>query len=717
MGKEDFTSDIMYVLGLEEAIVEVHPQLLALSIYVRGEVKATIAPLLEDMRIEQVVLKEVRCREDVDEIGRHTVMELDFLWRESPFRFSVRSYPKESMLVLSLIPQSEVKVDGEDESHVRIGAIHAHTRFERVFGYSPYCWPTPVFMNMRTRDERTLGSFVMLISNDLKRSIILSSLRPLAPQLARVTTKEDEVEVKLGLAGTICKIPKGFSIQSMVMIGDKPSRAMLKWGSIMRSIHGRRSSYVAHREVLNSLHYWTDAGSAYWYRTLPGMNYLETMMEIGRYLKENGLKVDFYEVDSWWYPKGSDGGALEYEEIDGFKDGLRKVAEMGKLIVHMRWLSRETKYAERYNMKLGKDIACPLEPLKFFSDLMKRLKSKGVFIVEHDWLTTVRERGKDVYMREVLKLEEYLDSFAKACREHGLLAILCMPDIYHYMMSLKHNNILMIRTSEDYGAYIPRQVLLWQNVYLAMMAHAVGPAPFFDVFITKNYHAFADLLARVLMYSAVAIGDYIDKDPIWIKGVDMNLLNKFTDEEQRILRPREPAILVDYMFIKNPLTDRIPLIIRASAPSDVKVLAIFNVDFLSRPIKYDVTKDDLDVERDVVLYDITTNRIGKNSMSITVEVGKPHIVLAFEESEYKVVGLKEVAVPPLAIAHIRERVENSAYMAEIEVARRGTMMMYVKEHPRELYISGKKVEFRYDEIRHLMYFPIDKKHFSLELRC
>ena len=56
--------------------------------------------------------------------------------------------------------------------------------------------------------------------------------------------------------------------------------------------------------VTNSLGYWCDNGAFYYYNTLPGINYEDTIIAITRNLSSR-LPIQYINYDSWWYIKVS----------------------------------------------------------------------------------------------------------------------------------------------------------------------------------------------------------------------------------------------------------------------------------------------------------------------------------------------------------------------------------------------------------------------------
>jgi hypothetical protein len=62
------------------------------------------------------------------------------------------------------------------------------------------------------------------------------------------------------------------------------------------------------------LSYYTDTGAYYWYNTVPGKNYQDTLKDIKEWHVRAKLPVGIYELDSWWYFK-SGGSKAEHGGI------------------------------------------------------------------------------------------------------------------------------------------------------------------------------------------------------------------------------------------------------------------------------------------------------------------------------------------------------------------------------------------------------------------
>ncbi|MFP3259268.1 MAG: hypothetical protein RXQ57_07440 [Caldivirga sp.] len=654
-----------------------------------------------------------------DGLGRFILISINGSSGGVNVTFTVKVYDNEPVVVPTITFNDDVKGEPDDEGKVKTASLRAQLFLGRVFSYTPYNWIRPVFINSLER-EVTLAPFAMFINPTSKATVIVSALEPRAPQLLKLTPSSLGFNAILGFSGTIGNIPRGTVLSSLIVYGDKPTEALNRWGRFIRGMYGRvRTAIEAYREFIDSLQYWTDTGGMYWYRTLPGMNYMETMMEVKRYMDSNGIGVRYYQVDSWWYPKNpDDGGAIEYREVPELGGDLKKMAEMlGPLVsVHLRYISKASPYVNKYSSVVTSNATCITEPERYFDDVLRVLKDKGVLSVKHDWLTTIRQRCSEVYMTRVGMLERYLDSLLTTAKKYGILVELCMPDSYHYFIGSRHDNALMIRTSSDYGAPLPKHYLLYQNAYNAMLALQLGYSPFFDVMVTKDHHAYADLLARVLFYSVVGIGDAVDKDPYWRRGVNVNLLRMFLSPQWTVLRPDSPAELIDDMYLHDPYTEAIPLIALTSIRG-VKAIALFNVNRDLDEVCYTLKSDELNLgpRENTTLLDLRTNTLGLGTLNVCVRKAEPHVIFALRANEPQILGLSRYALPPVSIIKISGERVSSTFRFKVGLVEAGELMAYSPSKPSGISINGKPTAFNYNENSKVLITPINEAEVTLDI--
>ena len=654
-----------------------------------------------------------------DRLGKYVSYNIDGEAQSVRASYVIKAYLDEPVVTSSIVFKVNVDRGVGSEDNVDTASFNAQVFLDRFFGYTPYNWIRPTFIKSGGfTGDVVLGSFGMFIDSKTLSTVVASALEPRAPQLLRLSSGGVGFRAILGLSGSIGRIPEGYTLSSILVYGSSPNEALLRWGRWIRAIYGRsKASIEANLDFINSLQYWTDTGGMYWYRTLPGMNYAQTMVEIKRYMDENHIGVRYYQVDSWWYPKSvEDGGALEYREVPELGMDLASLSKaLGPIIsLHIRYLSKDSPYAQRYPAKIAKNASCITQPEAFFEDLLRELKAKGVYSIKHDWLTTIRQRCSEVYMTEVGALERYLDSLLNTAKKYGILVELCMPDMYHYFIGAKHDSALMIRTSPDYGAALPKYLLLYYNAYVAQLAIQLGYAPFFDVMVTTDGHAYADLLARSIFYSPIGIGDAIDKDPYWRRGVNVGLLRRFLSPQWVVLRPSEPARLIDEMYINDPYVDPIPLV-ALTRSGDIAVLALFNVNRDLDEVCYTIDVERLGIGpgRHTALYDTSAGILATGSLKVCVRKAQPHVVLVFNALRPKLIGLTKYAIPPTSIVKISEQYLDSGYRADVELVEPGELAVYSPTKPSSIEVNGRAMPFSFDEALRLVKVTVPEPKFTI----
>ena len=107
----------------------------------------------------------------------------------------------------------------------------------------------------------------------------------------------------MGVMGNVTEISAGYSMRTVVYFGDGINAAMSNWGDAIRGYYGKSdvaSSAAAQSDVtLTYLGYSTDNGAFYYYNTVPGLNYQDTMLAVKAYADEAGLPYRYVLLDSW----------------------------------------------------------------------------------------------------------------------------------------------------------------------------------------------------------------------------------------------------------------------------------------------------------------------------------------------------------------------------------------------------------------------------------
>ena len=140
----------------------------------------------------------------------------------------------------------------------------------RGFGYqyTEFAWPT--------QSDASLATWRLLPF----RPSIVEPLGVVAPDgrcvlLAPLNAFHDQViSVENGIAcgwhGDLERVPKGFATEIALIAGSGPRDCLEQYGAIVREAERTRRPDGDADELGRRVSYWTDNGSAYWYRTEPG---------------------------------------------------------------------------------------------------------------------------------------------------------------------------------------------------------------------------------------------------------------------------------------------------------------------------------------------------------------------------------------------------------------------------------------------------------------
>lgn len=105
-----------------------------------------------------------------------------------------------------------------------------------------------------------------------------------------------------GLAGLIEKVPPGFSIETIMVLGTGPNAAIRKWGRLLTSRYNKSVDEDADFTTTH-LGYDTDNGAYYYYNPEAGKTYAQTLLDVHAYAKKVGIPYRHVQLDSWWYIK------------------------------------------------------------------------------------------------------------------------------------------------------------------------------------------------------------------------------------------------------------------------------------------------------------------------------------------------------------------------------------------------------------------------------
>jgi hypothetical protein len=437
----------------------------------------------------------------------------------------------------------------------------------RAFGHQYTEFALPVFSDAAMERWRLLPirpSVVMplgVVAPD-GRTILLAPLRGFHEQVIAVPDREHpESGLRAGWHGDVDEVPAGFATELAVIAGKGARECFAIWARLLRAQSGVTAPARDSDALGTRVSYWTDNGSAYWYRTEPGHDPASTVVAAVEDLEARGLPIGAVQLDSWWYPHevlrpfDSDEwevpptGMIRWEpRPDVLPDGIAPLRErLGRrpLVAHCRHLSSQSPYADEFPMWVDKDRAHP-QGGELYERLLDQAVTWGVEVFEHDWLIEcfLGVRG----LRAPGRAAAWQEGIDDALGARNLHAQWCMASPADFAQASRLRNLTSIRTSGDHG-YLVGPELLWAwFLHTNVMARALGLWPYKDVFHSTRASATREVEALLSALSAgpVGIGDRIGE-------ADVELIRRTCRADGVLVRPDVPIAAIDRACFEAPV--------------------------------------------------------------------------------------------------------------------------------------------------------------------
>ena len=430
----------------------------------------------------------------------------------------------------------------------------------RAFGHQYTEFALPVFSDAAMSRWRLLPfrpAVVMplgMVAPD-GRTLLLAPLRSFHEQVIAVPAGKETAEAGLraGWHGDIDDVSAGFATELAIIAGDGARECFAIWSRLLRTASGVRAP-ARDSDVLGTrLSYWTDNGSAYWYRTEPGFDAASSVVATVDDLEARGVVVGAVQLDSWWYPHEvlrpfdtdewvvPPTGMVRWEpRPDVLPDGidmLRERLDRRPLIAHCRHLSSQSPYCDEFPMWVDGDRAHPADA-ELYERLLDQAVSWGVEVFEHDWLVEcflgVRE------LRAPGRAAAWQEGIDAALGARNLHAQWCMATPADFAQASRLRNVTSIRTSGDHGYMVGPEVLWAWFLHANVMARALGLWPYKDVFHSSEDSETREVEALLSALSAgpVGIGDAMGM-------ADPELIRRTCRADGVLVRPDVPVAAVD----------------------------------------------------------------------------------------------------------------------------------------------------------------------------
>lgn len=355
------------------------------------------------------------------------------------------------------------------------------------------------------------------------------------------------------IVDSIQTLPSGFTHATLIVAGKGVNSTFSTWGHALLALSGKQPATNEDGVILSKLGYWTDNGAYYYYKFDPQFGYAGTLLAVRDEFKKLGIPLGYMQLDSWWYPKGSDarwdakGNTIPFGEYlyradkTLFPDGLSAFQKsLGlPIVTHARWISSSSPYRQQF--KISNNVI--IDP-SFWKDTAAYLRDADVVTYEQDWL--------DHNALPDLNLDDpkaFLSDMSEAMQSAGINIQYCMPLPAHYMASTLYPNLETIRTSND--RLTPQK---WDSfLYDSRLASAVGLWPWTDVFFSGEL---SNLIVSTLSAGPVGVGDALGD----INGQNLMAVVR---GDGLLIKPDSPLLPIDSMYVRDAASQQSPMLAQA----------------------------------------------------------------------------------------------------------------------------------------------------------
>jgi len=362
-------------------------------------------------------------------------------------------------------------------------------------------------------------------------------LSPASDFMVASTTLGTSQEIASGIDSRITTLPRGFSHQTLLVLGKGINSTFETWGHAMTDLQGKSRPANDADLSLGYLGYWTDNGARYYYMFESSLGYEGTLLAVRDDFAQLGIPLGYMQLDSWFYPKGPgadwrdrSGGIYQYvADASLFPSGLLDFQErLGlPLLTHARWIDPQSPYRQQYQISGNVSI----DPL-YWDSISNYIQSAGVVTYEQDWLGAQAQTAFNLYDPNA-----FMDEMARATSQNGLTMQYCMALPRHYLQTSRYDNITTIRASND---RFDRGK--WNEfLYASRLAGALGVWPWSDVFMSSELD---NLLLSTLSSGPVGVGDRIGS----LNGAN---LIRAVRSDGVIVKPDAPLVPIDQTFLND----------------------------------------------------------------------------------------------------------------------------------------------------------------------
>jgi hypothetical protein len=545
---------------------------------------------------EKAVVNNIDFIKGKDALGIYEMWTIDYGLNnreKGVFRGIIKAYP--SFLVFETINLQEMK--GKKNKHPFGNPYISFPSFEgEHFEENCTCltfkrqapFNFPLHWKGRVIDSLREGKNTPLIlANTAFETVVLSPLNCFLH--GTVSINKHPESVRCGIPRSVDRIEKHNSFKIVLVVGKGINTTIDFWGEILRQEHHVRP--IGHQEdrLLKYISYWTNAGSAYWYRSINQTSYEDTLKQLVAHHESIGLNFGSYQLDSWWYQKDGDqytSSIVEWEPKEETKgknfNCLMTVLKKTKTIemfqeeklsyvqrilnkpmgCHFKQLSKHSVYVNHNEEDFMLDhFALPKNKAvakKLFKQIFNHPKWELSYVI-HDWLSYMYEHHKG--FRNMQLSEDYFTGIDEACletpcehNESGHLSLqLCMAQPHMTLNSVRMQSVTTIRSTADSNSFFLEGANRWHwHVYSSKMIQAIGKYAFYDnrrttthYYLPYSSYAKFEMIWLGLSCGPIGLGDPIGKE-------NMTLIGRVIKEDGEIIKPDKPAVLLDACYLYNP---------------------------------------------------------------------------------------------------------------------------------------------------------------------